>query len=179
MNVKLNKILMLVVALGFLGFTTLASAAETQTEANQAVQTPGKAFQQKRQAMADNFAKELGLTDEQQAQLKAQREQQKKENQAVREQLRAKNQELRQELEKATIDEAKVSGLVSEITALEGKKLNQHVAGVIATKKILTPEQQAKMKAKMDERKEHMRHKMGGKMGGGARERMEERFDTK
>lgn len=174
MNAKINKLMILVGVISLACFISSA-LAEPQAAGTPAQKVNKQEWQQKRQAMADNFAKELGLTDEQQAQLKAQREQSQKENQATRQELKAKNQELRQELEKAAIDEAKVNGLVSEITALEGKKLSQHVSGVIAMKKILTPEQEAKMKAKMDERKEHMRHKMGG----GMKEHFREGFDTK
>jgi len=170
MNARLNKISMLVAVVGLV---CLASSAFAQPpeETGQAQKINKQAWQEKKQGMADNLAKELGLTPEQEAQLKAQREQSQKENQATREQLKAKNQELRQELDKETIDEAKVNSLIGEITALEGKKLSQHVAGIISLKKILTPEQEAKLKAKRDERKERMRHKMGG-----ARERIKEKF---
>ena len=166
MNAKLNRSLVLTAVIGLVCFTGLA-LAQPPEEGHKKFGGPPK------EAM-ENFAKELELTPEQEAQIKQQREQQKKENQATREQLKAKNQELRQELDKATIDEAKVNSLVSEITALDGQKLGQRVEGVISMKKILTPEQQAKMKARMEERKKNWQEKKGG-----MRERIKERFFSK
>jgi len=175
MNAKTKKILILTGIISLVCFapTVFAQPPEGGPGDFGGPGGPGEFGEPPKEAM-ENFAKDLELTPEQQAQIKAQREEQKTENQAIRKELKTKHQELRQELEKATIDEAKVKGLVSSIAVLESRKLSQHVAGVIAMKKILTPEQQAKMKAKMEERKTHRQGKKGG-----MREHMKERFFSK
>ncbi|MBM3248700.1 MAG: periplasmic heavy metal sensor [Candidatus Omnitrophica bacterium] len=173
MNGKLNKMLVLVAVIGLVCFLSSAFAQPPE-ETTQPQKFNKQVWQQKRQEISDNFAKELQLTPEQEAQLKKHREEQKKENQATREQLKSKQQALKQELEKEAVDQAKVNSLVSQINALQGEKLSQHVEGVIFMKEILTPEQEAKMKAKMEERKEHRQEKRGS-----MRERIKEKFFSK
>ncbi len=136
-------------------------SAEPQEVSKQPQATNKQVLKDKKQELADNFAKELGLTAEQQVQIKEQRAQQQKESLAARENLKAKNQELKQELEKSVIDEAKVNSLISQITALRDQQLKSHVGSVIAMKKILTPEQQEKMKSKHQERQKNIEQKRG------------------
>jgi Spy/CpxP family protein refolding chaperone len=98
------------------------------------------------------FFKELNLTDEQKAKLRAHRESQMEKNKGIREQLRTKMQSLHEQIGQPVTDKAKISAQVAEINALKGQLFSQHIEGVLAMKEILTPEQFAKMQAKHKER---------------------------
>lgn len=96
----------------------------------------------------EGFFKELNLTPEQRAKLKAQREAKKAESKAVREQMKAKMQELHTLIAKPETKRSDVNKLVNEVNALKGKMFSQMIDGVFAMKEVLTPEQFAKMEAK-------------------------------
>lgn len=114
---------------------------------------------------APGFFKELNLTEDQKAKLKAHREAQKEKNRALREQLKTKMQALHDEIGQPVTDKAKIDSQVAEINTLKGQLFAQHIDGVLGMKEILTPEQFAKMQEK--------RPKPMGKKGGWMKHRQQ------
>jgi len=94
------------------------------------------------------FFKDLNLTPEQKAKLKAQREGKKETMRALREQMKTKMQALHNEISKPGSKRADVDALLNEVNALKGQMFAQMIDGVFAMKEVLTPEQFAKMQAK-------------------------------
>ncbi|PIQ89754.1 MAG: hypothetical protein COV72_01520 [Candidatus Omnitrophica bacterium CG11_big_fil_rev_8_21_14_0_20_42_13] len=115
----------------------------------------------------EQLKEELGLTPEQEAKLKADREEFKAKNIELTEKLRAKRDELKNELEKAELDTAKVYTIISDIERLTGEKLRNRVNKIISMKSTLTPEQfeklQAKMRQKIEKRMEQKHRRDGDK----------------
>jgi protein CpxP len=97
------------------------------------------------------FFKDLNLTSEQQARLKAQRDAKRENNKATREELQAKMQALHEVIAKPGTTRADVNSLVGEVNELKGKMFSQKIDGVFTMKEILTPEQFAKMQAQRTE----------------------------
>ncbi|MFC1807125.1 Spy/CpxP family protein refolding chaperone [Candidatus Omnitrophota bacterium] len=121
----------------------------------------------KKKMMIENLVEELGLTPEQQQQLKEQRAGCKEGKKGARKELKAARSQLRQELEKEVIDKEKIDSLVSQIKTLSGQMLDNKVEGVLAMRQILTHEQYTKFREKMKEkRKKHKKFaKKKGKKG--------------
>ncbi|MFH1645528.1 MAG: Spy/CpxP family protein refolding chaperone [Candidatus Omnitrophota bacterium] len=109
-----------------------------------------------------NIAKELNLTDEQQAQMKEHRQEHKQKAKEVKEVLKAKRQELKQELENPEVDKSKVYSIANEIESLVGKQLELRVEKVLAMREILTPEQFQQLQEKKMSKKGK---KFAGKKG--------------
>jgi len=107
-----------------------------------------------------NFMKELGITPEQEAQLKKQRQDNKEMAKALMGQVRAKKQELRQELDKYVSDQGKIDLLAFELKSSEAQLVDLRIAKIMAIKSILTKEQFEKFKDKM---KTHFKDKVGAK----------------
>lgn len=99
------------------------------------------------------FYKDLGLTPQQTAELKARREANAGKAKEVREALKAKRAELKAEIEKPTVDRARITTLTTDIKNLTGQMIDQRVNSILAMKEILTPEQFAKMQAKKHAKK--------------------------
>jgi len=98
----------------------------------------------------DKLTEELGLTPEQETELKQQRSQFKAQKKELWGKIRAKKKELKEELEKPDVDRAKVDKIIGEIKDLTGQKLEARVNKIISMKSILTPEQFKKLKEKME-----------------------------
>lgn len=111
----------------------------------------------------DKMAEELKLTPEQKATLEKQREATGPKMKALREKQRAAHEQLRAELDKATPDKAKLTALVDEMKSLAGEQIQMRIDKVIEMKKVLTPEQSAKMKSIMEEKKKEFEAKRGDK----------------
>jgi len=99
-----------------------------------------------------DFFKELNLTEEQRAKLKAQRASKKESVRAVRDQMKVKMRALHDTISKPETKRADVDGLVAEVNTLKGQMFSQMIDGVFAMKEVLTPEQFAKMQAAHQER---------------------------
>lgn len=89
----------------------------------------------------DAVIKELNLTAEQQEAITKQRS----EDKAAFAQMRQKNRELREavrkELDSENTDMAKLSQLVAQTKELAGQRIDAQINGILAMKKLLTPEQ--------------------------------------
>ena len=120
-------------------------------------------YEAKKKDRIEKFAKELGLTQKQQDQLKAQKEDGKAAMEDIRTKMQQKRKELKAELEKDVVDNAKIDSIINDTTALTTQMLRNKVNQMLATKQILTPEQFKKFQEKMEEKKEHMKKSRGGK----------------
>ncbi|MBN2121187.1 MAG: periplasmic heavy metal sensor [Candidatus Omnitrophica bacterium] len=103
----------------------------------------------------------LALTGEQQEQLKESRQQHRNEFKQIHQSMKEYQVALKEELEKEQPDEAKINTLVAKINSFQARLLDLRVAKVLETKKILTPEQFAKLQSLQKESKEKrkgMRH---------------------
>jgi Spy/CpxP family protein refolding chaperone len=111
----------------------------------------------------DKMAEDLKLTSEQKAALEKQREETRPKMQALREKQSAAREKLRAELDKATPDKAALDAIVADLKDLTGEQLQMKIDRVMAMKKVLTPEQSARMKSIMEERKKEFKGKHGDK----------------
>jgi Spy/CpxP family protein refolding chaperone len=106
--------------------------------------------------MFDKMTKELNLTADQQAKLKANKEANRAKMQTLREAMKANRAKFREAVKQPGATRASVEPLVTEMKALQGQMADQMVDGIFAAKEVLTPEQFEKMQSKMDEKmKEH------------------------
>ncbi|MBF0494065.1 MAG: Spy/CpxP family protein refolding chaperone [Candidatus Omnitrophica bacterium] len=101
----------------------------------------------------DKIMDEIGVTDEQKKQLKEMRETQKETGKEIFKSIREKRDAIREELNKPETDENKINALIEEETALSKAKAQHMVQGVLAMKKILTPEQFQLLDKKFQEMK--------------------------
>jgi len=89
----------------------------------------------------EKLAAVLGLSDEQQEKIKAQRESHMKMMKDTADLMKIKKLELKYALERDTVNTGTVASLVEEIKSLMGKQLELRVTGTLAMKEILTSEQ--------------------------------------
>ena len=108
------------------------------------------------------FFKQLNLTEDQKAKMKAIRESFAQRNQPLREQLRAKRQELRQANEGGTFNEALATQKLTEMASLEAKlmgeqyKLHQEMLSVLtAEQKAQLEQSRAQFKTRRGEMRKH------------------------
>lgn len=101
----------------------------------------GNGSQDKRPYGPSSLMQELGLSPEQQEQMKARREQNRENHEALKTKLETARKELKTELEKETTDRARIDALIAETKALMGAQLEQRVESILTVKEILTPEQ--------------------------------------
>ncbi len=108
------------------------------------------------------MAKELGLTEEQQAQLAEMR----KANQAAGKELMASlktaQSRLRETLGQYDADPATIEGLAAKVKAIQAQFVDHRIASVTQTKQILTAEQFAKIQEKAKERGRAFKEKRAG-----------------
>ena len=101
-----------------------------------------------------DFAKELGLTPEQQELLKKHREETKEAKKQLYQEMKANKTALHDELKKPAPDKAAIQSVVAGMKELEGKQIDSRVESFLKMKEILTPEQFAKM-MEMGEKRHH------------------------
>ncbi|WP_299584436.1 Spy/CpxP family protein refolding chaperone [uncultured Microbulbifer sp.] len=105
----------------------------------------------------EHMARELGLTEGQKAQLKANRESNSDSKIAQREQLRALRKQIRAAMESGA-DQATLDQLGTELGKLEVQKMQNHFQIRQQFEAILTDEQKAKFETLKEKRKErHMK----------------------
>lgn len=120
------------------------------------VLTAGIAFSQPDQGkdLPPQLIKKLGLTEEQQEKVQSIRRNAEKEKIKAEAELHIKQIEMEEEIEKKSVNEKEVFKLIEAISALQKKLLESRIKTMLALKKVLTPEQQEKMKKFMQQRKE-------------------------
>jgi Spy/CpxP family protein refolding chaperone len=99
--------------------------------------------------------KELNLTPKQQQAITQQRTQEKAQSQELRQKIKAVRDQITQELNKQTTDTARVNSLVAQLKELTGQRIDHQIKGIIALKKILTPEQFKMLNEKTEQGKMH------------------------
>lgn len=125
--------------------------------------------------------KKLGLTEEQQEKVQSIRRNAEKEKIKAEADLRIKQIEMEEELEKKSLNEKEVFKLIDAISALQKKLLESRIKTMLALKKVLTPEQQEKMKKFMQQRKEKFgkTNGTGGPGGPDGMNKMNKKFKNK
>lgn len=109
----------------------------------------------------NKMASEIGLTAEQKAALDKDRAEFMANSKDLKAKMRAAKKSLKEELDKAATDQAKVAALVKELTDLSAQQIQYRVDKVMAMKRVLTPEQFAKMQDAMEKHKGEMKGKRG------------------
>lgn len=122
----------------------------------------GKGDRDHKDRMAE-MAKELNLTADQEAQLKATKEAHRTQMESTRLALKEKRQALKGELAKAGVTREAVEPIVAEIKTLEGSLTEQRVDGIFKVKEILTADQFAKLQAKKEAKSKEGRGRHGRK----------------
>jgi len=110
--------------------------------------------------MHDGAFRQLNLTDDQKAKMKAIRESFAERNKPLREQLQAKRQELHQASEGGTFNEALATQKLTEMASLEAKLMGERFKLQQETLSVLTAEQKAQLeqsKAQFKARRGEMR----------------------
>jgi Spy/CpxP family protein refolding chaperone len=102
--------------------------------------------------------KELNLSPEQQQAITQQRAQEKARSQELRQKMKAVRDEITLELNKDVTDTAKLDSFISRMKELTGERIEQQIKGILALKKILTPEQ---FKELNEKRKQNEKRKGG------------------
>jgi len=117
----------------------------------------------KPKSMKEEMKKDLGLTAEQDAQLKANKEAHRAEIKALREAMKAKKGELKAAIAKPGSTRAQVEPIATQLKALEAQMTDKRIEGIFAVKAILTPEQFAKLEAMKEKRMKEWSGKRGEK----------------
>lgn len=102
-----------------------------------------------------SLKEKLNLSDEQYQTLIDQKKKWHEERKATKDKLREKKTALMEELHKPELDMDKINAIQAETKALYSESMDQKLAGMMAMREILTPEQFQSMG-------EHMRSKMKG-----------------
>jgi protein CpxP len=97
------------------------------------------------EGMHGAFFKQLNLTDDQKAKMKAIRASFAERNKPLREQLRAKRQELRQASEGGTFNEALATQKLTEMASLQAKLMGEGFSLRQEMMSVLTPEQKTQL----------------------------------
>lgn len=115
----------------------------------------------------EKMAKDLDLTSEQKDALAKYREETAPKMKDVRDRMQAAREGLRTELDKDTPDKANIAAIIEELKNLTGEKTQLMVDRVLTMKKVLTPEQSAKMRSIMEKKREEFKGKRGDREGKG------------
>jgi Spy/CpxP family protein refolding chaperone len=150
--------------LAVLGVVSLGAAAIAVAQAPE----PRQMRQRPRAGMTAEVMKErLGLTEAQVSQLEKLRTDERRAAIQRRADTQLARLELEQLLKADTVDEKAVAARVKQLTDLHGAALNAKVDGRLALKKILTPEQQEKLRQMRAERPRGHRGVRPGRVQGG------------
>ncbi|MFA6379209.1 MAG: periplasmic heavy metal sensor [Candidatus Omnitrophota bacterium] len=96
--------------------------------------------------MIQKMDKELGITPEQSAQLKAHRTEHREKMKVIKESTKQKKDQLKAELEKPEVDQGVVKQIATELKNLQAQLIDMRIDGILFVKSILTPEQFEKFK---------------------------------
>lgn len=116
---------------------------------------------QKHKKMFEKMTKELNLTADQQAKLKANREGKREKMESLREAMKANREKFQEAVKKPGATRASVQPLIDEMKSLQGQIMDQMADGIFSAKEVLTQEQFEKMQNKMEERKKDHTGKEG------------------
>ena len=106
----------------------------------------------------------LNLSEEQRAQLKAQKESHRAEMTGVRQQIQAKRQEFQEEIQKKEFDAGKLKAINNDLKSLFNQIADYRLESLIKVRGILTPEQFAKFIELKEEHKGEWKDKIRDKV---------------
>jgi Spy/CpxP family protein refolding chaperone len=113
---------------------------------------------------------QLNLSEEQQEQLKAQREKHREHIEQMQGYLKQHRRSLKEELESAAADKNRINNIITEMKETEGRLMYLRTVGILETKEILTPEQFEKLqsfhKRTMQQRRNGPQQSRGRQGGG-------------
>lgn len=159
-KVFLNGILML----ALLSLNTLVSAQPTE-----GLSPEGEGnIEERHERFMEKITEELGLSDEQQAQLKVMRKQSWEAHKTLKGQIRATHDAIKDELDCPESDRAVLDILADELTLLRRQMIDQRIDKVLDMKQVLTPEQYSVLSEKINKHKKQRskRFKNHGKKHG-------------
>lgn len=103
--------------------------------------------------------KSLNLTNQQQAQLKAIRDQYEPQRQTLEEQLRTGHDKMR-DLMTGNASDEEIRAQHRQMQQLQSQMADQRLESMLAMRKVLTPEQRSQLGQMMDDRRDQMRDRM-------------------
>jgi Spy/CpxP family protein refolding chaperone len=101
----------------------------------------GKDWEAHREAHFKEMRDKLGLSPDQEKQLQENRKTNQGKMKALREENQTKREALRTELEKPDLDIARINALKAELKDVHNRMDDQRLDGILAVRKILTPDQ--------------------------------------
>lgn len=113
----------------------------------------------------EEIYKKLGVTQEQAAQLKAQKAQHREGMKGLFQEIKAKREALGAELQKDTISLEAIHAVHNDLKALNARKEDRRLEGILAVRNVLTAEQFKKMMELKEERRQEWRKKFKGQFG--------------
>lgn len=118
----------------------LAATLGVQRANAQQPQQPNEAPQHN---VGDDPIRELNLTPEQRAQIRAIRQENQEERASINQRLREANRSLQAALDLDSPDEATVEQLLSQVTTLQAAQMRMRVLSEVRIRRVLTPAQRA------------------------------------
>jgi Spy/CpxP family protein refolding chaperone len=100
-----------------------------------------KKWEEKREERGKKMAKELGLSADQEQQLKDSRKAHREKGEEFRKEMQGKREAMKAELEKPSLDMSRINSLQAEIKDLQGKMDDNRLDGILQVRKILTADQ--------------------------------------
>jgi Spy/CpxP family protein refolding chaperone len=117
---------------------------------------PGdKEFEKKFGPGKEDIFKDLNLTVQQTKMLEENKNENKAEVEALFSQMKQKEAAMREELQKPKLDMTKITKINGELKKLQAEMIDGRLEGILAVRKILSPEQFKKFTQKMER---HHRH---------------------
>jgi len=138
MNARYRQVIIWMVVATFLFSSTQAYAWPRCGDSEEATERA----QEKR----EKFIKGLGLTSEQEKEIKKIRKAQRKRKKDLIDKIQFRSSELRERLERPIADMEEINSVVTELKALMAEKLDQRVEGILSMKEVMTPEQYEKFR---------------------------------
>lgn len=140
----------LILTAGVIGLFACMTFLPQIVSANEDGQAPQYHLKQghKHKGQMQGLFEGLNLTEEQKAQLKAQREGFKGDRQELRQAIREKHMALKAVLGQQTIDRSKINAIKQELAQLNSQRIDAQVDKMVAVREILTPEQFQKFQEK-------------------------------
>jgi periplasmic protein CpxP/Spy len=120
-----------------------------------------KRWEERREKHHKKMAKELGLSADQEKQLRESRKSHREAGEELRKGMKEKREAMKAELEKPELDMTRINTIQTEIKDLQGKMDDNRLDGILQVRKILTPDQFKKFGEMIDRR-----FGKGGKRGG-------------
>ena len=143
-----RTVLLLILAITFLSVNSVY--AESSWKGH------GEGYKKQHQARKEEMYKELGLSEEQQVQIKEHRERSHAKMKTIKESLKKQRENLREILSRYDADPTEIEKIALEIKYLNSQLIDHRIAAVLEVKTILTPEQFTKFQEKMNKAKKKM-----------------------